>query len=58
MTRRSVPTTLLGIVAFAVGLVGYAVFGWRIGGAIDLIPTVLGAAVAAVAVAVTLRRFG
>lgn len=46
----------VGLAAFAIGFVGYSVFGWRFDGATDPIPAALAILAAAVALVWTLAR--
>jgi uncharacterized membrane protein len=54
--RRSTHPVIaaVAVVAFAVGLVGFTVFGWRFGGDGSPLSTALGVGVAAVAIGWTL----
>lgn len=46
----------VGVVVFAIGLVGYVVFGWEFGGTNDPLPAALAVFAAAVALVWTLAR--
>lgn len=48
--------TYVGVVAAVIGVIGFVAFGWRFGGDSGTIPTAVGVAFAAVAVAWTLYR--
>lgn len=48
---------LVGLAAAVVGLVGYAVFGWRFGDGGNTVPSALGIFVAAIAIVVTVYRY-
>lgn len=50
------PLQLVGLLAAAVGLVGFVVFGWRFDGSTELTPFAIGVGVAIVAVAATAYR--
>lgn len=49
-------TTLVGVVAAVVGLVGYVVFDWRFDGTSGPIPTALALVAVAIAIGATLLR--
>ncbi|MEE6211399.1 hypothetical protein U3A55_14725 [Salarchaeum sp. III] len=57
MRRTSVLTTMVAAACFAFGLYAYLVLGWRFDGGGNTIGTVVGAAVAVGAVALTLLRW-
>lgn len=60
MARRRTEWRLLqyvGVVIFAIGFVGYAVFGWRFGGTTDYTPTALAVVAAAIALVWTFARY-
>ena len=46
----------VGVVAFAIGLVGYIAFGWRFDGTSEQLPAALAVVAAAVALVWTLAR--
>lgn len=50
---ESRPLRIAGLLTFVIGLVGYAIFGWRFGGDADPVSTVLGVVFAAAAIAWT-----
>ncbi|WP_332899270.1 MULTISPECIES: hypothetical protein [unclassified Haladaptatus] len=47
---------IVGLLAFAVGLVGFLVYGWRFDAGGDPLATTLGVGAALLAILVTLRR--
>lgn len=60
MAQRRTEWRLLqyvGVVAFGIGFVGYAVFGWRFDGTGDPLPAALAVVAAAVALVWTLARY-
>jgi hypothetical protein len=46
----------IGVLAGIIGLVGYAVFGWRFGSSNGVLPTALGIAFVVIAIAIALRN--
>jgi hypothetical protein len=53
---RGVLATALGVLAFAAGVGGYLLLGWRFGGSSDLLPTALALGAVLVALVVTARE--
>lgn len=56
MPSRKKLGTYAGLTAFAVGLVGFVVFGWRFGSPNGTLPTALGMLAVVVAVALTVKN--
>lgn len=57
MSRNRFPANFLralGVLAAIVGLIGYAVFGWRFGGSNGTLPFILGILFAGIAIVWTL----